>query len=156
MVKQILVGSRAFFGNYPDIHSKDVDYLLLVDKGNGFSYVRQVSMPNKCVFEFVRKPKQEMINYALSHGAPMQVGKFLVKEVAEGLGLTIDDLMQLEPLVIKLDAKHEYERIIYDHIISTGSWDISADVLDAAYKAYKASRTNKKDAKGAPRLIEGK
>lgn len=147
MVKQILVGSRAFFNGCPNFRSKDTDYLVLVDKGNGFQFSRQTSMEHKCIFEFVRRPKQEMIDYALNHGAPMQVGKFLVKEVAEELGFTTDDLRQLKPLIDKLDAKHEYERIIFDYITENDSWDIPTDVRNAAYEAYKAARPNKEDSK---------
>lgn len=147
MVTQILVGSRAFFSNYPDFKSKDTDYLQLVESGNGFQFCRQTSMSHKCLFEFVRRPKQEMIDYALTHGAPMQVGKFLVKEVAEALALTADDLKQLKPLIDKLDSKHAYERIIFDYITENGSWDIPDEVRDAAYKAYKTARPNSKESK---------
>lgn len=145
MDKKILVGSRAFFSKCPNFRSKDTDYLILVDKGNGFQYVRQISMDHQCIFEFVRKPKQVMIDYALQHGAAMQVGKFLVKEFAQEIHLTVDDLKQLKPLIDKLDTKHEYERIIYDYITENGSWDIPTKVRNAAYKAYKAARpdTNK-------------
>ena len=117
MNEKILVGSRAFFNRCPDFHSKDTDYLILVNKGNGFDFVRQISMQDMCIFEFVRRPKQEMIDYALTHGVPMQVGKFLVKKFAEEIGLTIEDLKQLQPLIDKLDTQHEYERIIYEYIM---------------------------------------
>lgn len=155
MVKKILVGSRAFFSQCPNFHSKDTDYLVLVEKGDGFQFVRQISMANSCIFEFVRKPKQEMIDYALHHGAPMQVGKFLVKKVAEELGLTIDDLKLLRPLIDKLDAKHEYERVIFDYITENGSWDIPEDVRAAAYKAYKTARSDKDDTKRHAKHISG-
>ncbi len=155
MVKKILVGSRAFFSKCPNFHSKDTDYLVLVEKGDGFQFVRQISMAKSCIFEFVRKPKQELIDYALHHGAPMQVGKFLVKEVAKELGLTVDDLKQLKPLINKLDAKHEYERIIFDYITENGSWDISEEVRDAAYEAYKATRPDKDDTQRYAKHISG-
>ena len=145
MNEKILVGSRAFFNRCPDFHSKDTDYLILVNKGNGFDFVRQISMQDMCIFEFVRRPKQEMIDYALTHGVPMQVGKFLVKKFAEEIGLTIEDLKQLQPLIDKLDTQHEYERIIYEYIMENGSWDIPIDIRDAAYKAYKSTRSNQKD-----------
>lgn len=145
MNKKILIGSRAFFSNCPNFNSKDIDYLILVNKGNDFQFVRQLSFPHQCIFEFVRRPKQEMIDYALQHGAAMQVGKFLVKEFAEEIGLTIDDLKQLQPLVDKLDSKHAYERIIFDFITENGSWDIPDEVRNAAYDVYRAARpdTNK-------------
>ncbi len=145
MNKKILIGSRAFFSKCPNFNSKDIDYLILVNKGNGFQFVRQLSFPHQCIFEFVRRPKQEMIDYALQHGAAMQVGKFLVKEFAEEIGLTIDDLKQLQPLVDKLDSKHAYERIIFDFITENGSWDIPDEVRNAAYDVYRAARpdTNK-------------
>ena len=148
MNKKILVGSRAFFSQCPKFNSKDTDYLILVNKGNGFQFVRQLSFAHQCVFEFVRRPKQEMIDYALQHGAAMQVGKFLVKEFAEEIGLTVDDLKQLKPLIDNLDTKHAYERIIYDYITENDSWDIPAKVRNAAYKVYKAARpdTNKNSA----------
>ena len=145
MNKKILIGSRAFFSNCPNFNSKDIDYLILVNKGNGCQFARQLPFPHQCIFEFVRRPKQELIDYALQHGAAMQVGKFLVKEFAEEIGLTIDDLKQLQPLVDKLDSKHAYERIIFDFITENGSWDIPDEVRNAAYDVYRAARpdTNK-------------
>ena len=147
MNKKILIGSRAFFSNCPNFNSKDIDYLILVNKGNGFQFVRQLSFPHQCIFEFVRRPKQEMIDYALQHGAAMQVCKFLVKEFAEEIGLTIDDLKQLQPLVDKLDSKHAYERIIFDFITENGSWDIPDEVRNAAYKSYQSARQNSNETK---------
>ncbi len=143
MNKRILVGSRAFFSKCPNFNSKDTDYLILVETGNGFQFIKQISEAHRCTFELVLRPKQELIDYALNHGAPMQVGKFLVKDFAEAINLTADDLKQLRPLIDKLDAKHEYERIIFDYITEHGSWDIPTKVRDAAYKAYKAARPNK-------------
>ena len=110
-----------------------------------YKNVRLSLIPHSGIFEFVRRPKQEMIDYALTHGVPMQVGKFLVKKFAEEIGLTIEDLKQLQPLIDKLDTQHEYERIIYEYIMENGSWDIPIDIRDAAYKAYKSTRSNQKD-----------
>lgn len=109
----ILVGSRYFFGSMDGFKSKNTDYVLLVDEPRGFEYVRQTSS-SYCLFEWKRMKPISFVEYTLSRGPAMQLGKFLVPEFCDEIGFTLNHLKMLEPLVEKLDAKRQYEKVIYD------------------------------------------
>lgn len=141
--KIYLVGSKAFFSGLEGFKPKDTDRLRFVEKGNGFNNYIQRSGGAHCDFLWVMKPKQEMIDYALQHGPAMQVGKFLVPEVAAVLGLTVEDLQQLRPLIDKLDAKHEYQRVIADAYQANGSFTLTEEQRLAAFEKYRESRPEK-------------
>ncbi len=135
-----MVGSRYFFGQYPDFKSKDTDHVYLLEKGKGFASIRQVSNGAICSFEVVRKPVAEMLDYALHRGDPMQVGKFLVKEFAEEIRMKTSDLQRLAPIMERLDDKHAYLKPIFAAIIKGQSFDIPEPDRDEAYKMYKEAR----------------
>ena len=140
MSKKFLVGSRYFFGQYPDFKSKDTDYVYLINKGKGFSSIRQVSTGTACIFEVVKKPVAEMVDYALHHGGPMQIGKFLVKEFAEEINMKTSDLQRLMPVMERLDEKHAYLKPIFAAVVEGLSFDIPDSVRDEAYNLYKKAR----------------
>jgi hypothetical protein len=140
---KIEVGSRAFFGGFADFASKDHDYVVLVDKPQGFNYRRECSLRGVDTFEYKRMSAADFVAKTLEYADALAVGKFLVKGFADAIGLTTDQLQQLQPLVEKLDEKHQYERIIFDAIISAGSWDLSDETLQAAYALYTESRKAK-------------
>lgn len=83
---------------------------------------------------------QGFIDYALLHGPAMQLGKFLVPEFVNEIGMTIEDLKQLEPLAKALDTKHQYEKIIYDAYIENNKFELTEEQLNAAYSEYKKER----------------
>lgn len=138
--KYILVGSTAFFKDYSDFKSKDVDYVRLTDNPKGFKVVRQISGSGSCLFEMKRMTAQEYIDYALSHGAAMQVGKFLVPEFINEIGLTIEQLKQLSPLIDNLEVKHKYESLIYNDYIENNAFILTDEQLLNAYNSYKEAR----------------
>ena len=138
--KKFTVGSRAFFSGMPNFKPKDLDYLSFIDKGNGFKNSMQRTDGNCCHFLFVRKPKNEMINDALSGGPAMAIGKFLVPEIAKELQLTIQDLVKLQPLVLRLEEKHAYEKVIYDAYLANGSFTLTDEQRTSAFASYLAAR----------------
>ena len=146
---KIEVGSRAFFGGIADFASKDHDYVVLVDQPQGFNYRRECSLRGVDTFEYKRMSAADLVAKTLEYADALAVGKFLVKGFADAIGLTTDQLQQLQPLVEKLDEKHQYERIIFDAIISAGSWDLSDETLQAAYASYTESRKAKEAEKVA-------
>lgn len=146
---KIEVGSRAFFGGIADFASKDHDYVVLVDQPQGFNYRRECSLRGVDTFEYKRMSAADFVAKTLEYADALAVGKFLVKGFADAIGLTIEQLQQLQPLVEKLDEKHQYERIIFDAIISAGSWDLSDETLQAAYLSYTESRKAKEAEKSA-------
>ena len=83
---------------------------------------------------------EEFIEYALNSPLPMEAGKFLVPEVAEYLGFTIEHLKQLEPVFNSMDEKHDYERIIFRAYIENGAFILTDEQRDEAFQAYKQRR----------------
>lgn len=147
MSKKILTGSRAFFTGLEGFEPKDTDYVRLLDKGNGFDYVRQIRTGSECIFEWVRRPKAELIAYALEHGPAMQVVKFLTPEFAEEIGLTVKDISKLRPLIDRLDPKHTYVRTIYEAYIANKAFTLTDEQRAEAFEVYKAARPAKKTAR---------
>ena len=119
-MKTILVGSSYFFKSFEGFKSKDTDRVVLIEHPVGFKNVRQTSGSGSCLFEWRKMTADEFVEYALTKGPAMQIGKFLVPEFCEEIGFTIEHLKKLEPLVEKLDVKHGYEKIIYNSYIKNG------------------------------------
>ena len=138
--KRFLVGSRAFFSGLDGFTPKDYDYLTFVEKGNGFEKYCQYTDGRCCYFVWVARPKDDLIQVALTSGPAMQVGKFLVPEVAEALGLTIQDLEKLQPLIDSLEPKHAYERVIYEAYLANDAFTLTEEQRSLAFAAYKAAR----------------
>lgn len=136
----MIVGSKAFFSCYKDFKPKDTDYLQLIDTGDIFTNFLQMHADNFCCFEYVRKSKEEMIHDALESKLGMNIGKFLVKEFIDEIGLTISDLKLLKPLIDILDDKHKYEKIIYDAYIENNDFILTDKQRSNAYKIYKKYR----------------
>ena len=132
----MIVGSRAFFEGLEGFTPKDKDILELVDNPTGFKDVRQFKFKDKCVFQWRRMPIEEFIEVTLKRGFPMEIGKFLVPEFALTLGLTIDLLKKLQPMVDNLDEAHKYEKIIYESYLSNGSFDLSEEQRKKSYVEY--------------------
>jgi hypothetical protein len=139
---RILIGSRYFFSCYEDFVPKDLDELEIVDEGD-FKQVSQLTGRGRCLFRMRRhEDKQEYIDWALKCQAGMVIGKFLVPEFCQEIGFTIDDLRQLEPLIARLDPKHQYEEIIYNAYLTNGDFVLTDEQRAEAYKSYKNSRAN--------------
>jgi hypothetical protein len=132
----MIVGSRAFFESIEGFAPKDTDILELVDNPTGFKDVRQFKFSNKCVFQWRRMSLEEFIDVTLQRGFPMEVGKFLVPEFANTIGLTMEHLKILRPLIESLDEAHLYEQIIYESYLSNGSFDLSEEQRTQAYVEY--------------------
>lgn len=134
--KSILVGSNVFFSGFSDFVSKDTDVLEFIDE----SIIRHIRFKDKCVFQWKRYDADKMIDITLVRNFPMEVGKFLVPEVINELGLTISQLKRLQPLIDTLDDKHKYEKIIYDAYIKNNAFRLTKTQLKSAYKEYKKYR----------------
>lgn len=139
-MSRFLMGSQYFFSCYDDFSSKDIDEIEIIET-NEFKYVRQITGQNKCLFQLRKQnSKEDYINFALDSNLGMVVGKFLIPEFCREIGLTIDDLIKLQPLVEKLDNKHRYEEIIFNSYIKNRSFILTDKQRDEAYKSYKESR----------------
>lgn len=139
---QFIVGSSAFFSRYSNFHPKDMDTLVFVKNTLGNHPVLRIvsNDSNDDTFYCKTGTKEELIDTALSIGLPMGAGKFLVPEVAEYLKLTVEDLKQLEPLFSSLDAKHSYEKLIYEAYLHNNAFVLTDKQRNAAYREYRKTR----------------
>ena len=140
-IKTFIIGSFVFFKDYSDYKSHDIDKLCIMDtfpiKGTN---VLNLKKDGEDVFFYKNMSKHEFIEDALKSNVSMRVGKFLVPEFAKYLGLTIDDLKLLEPLIKSIDEKHEYEQIIYNAYIKNGDFYLTDEQREDAYELYKKLR----------------
>lgn len=136
------VGSSYFFNEYPDFIPKDIDEVEFEEEPKLYRNVLQFRKKDKsrCLFKWRKMTADEFVEYALNSRLPMEVGKFLVPEVAEYLGFSIEDLKRLKPVIDKLDEKHKYEKVIYDSYIANNGLYLTQEQRDAAYEVYKSHR----------------
>lgn len=137
---KILVGSRAFFNGMKGFQSKDRDYLILVEQPQGFNWRREQSVRGICTFEYKKDTPAAMIAKTLEVGDALLIGKFLVPEVAQAIGATVEDILPLESLLPKLDDKHQYEAVIFNSIKANGTFTLTAEQRQEAFKAYQSAR----------------
>ena len=134
------MGSQYFFSQYSDFNSKDIDEIEIIDT-NEFQNMRQLTGKGKCLFQLKKlNNADDYINKALESKLGMVIGKFLVPEFCQEIGMDINDLLKLAPLLKLLDDQHEYEKIIYDSYIENNSFTLTNAQRERAYKSYKDSR----------------
>lgn len=136
-----MVGSKAFFGGYKDFHSKDVDYLEIVDSGD-FEWRSEFSMRGMCTFKYKKEPIEDLVRKTIETGDALLIGKFLLPEVSKVLGYEVKDILPLESLLPFLDEKHKYIESIFMAVKENNSFELSQEQLDAAYEIYKKAREN--------------
>ena len=139
-IKEFRIGSAVFFECYDDYTSKDIDLLNLTDRALFGNHMMNMKLKERDIFFMPLENKDIMIYKTLTSGVPMRVGKFLVKEFADYIGLTIEDLKRLEPLFNQLDDKHKYEKIIYDAYVENNSFTLTEEQRKNAYNEYKRER----------------
>lgn len=142
IVKVFNIGSNYFFAGIDGFKSKDDDVLEIIEDSKSFKHYRQYSDFNKkCHFQFVNKPKKEFLDWHIEHNIPMSVGKFLIPEVNEFFGITIEDLKSLmDKQMPILDHKHKYEAVIWDSYIENNSFTLTDAQRSRAYESYKKAR----------------
>ena len=139
-MNKILMGSQHFFSCYDDFQGKDIDELQIIETDE-FTQMRQITGQGKCLFQMKKhNSKEDYIEWALKSNIGMVIGKFLVPEFCSVIGFTVGDLSRLTPLLDRLDDKHKYEEIIYHSYVENGSFTLTDEQRDRAYKAYKESR----------------
>ena len=135
------MGSSYFFNKFEDYVQKDADELCIMDsfpfKGTN---VLNMKKDGKDVFFYRDMDKDAFIEDTISSKVPMRVGKFLIKEFSEHLGMVPNDLKAFDHMFEGLDKKHTYEKIIYDAYLENGEFRLTDDQLDAAYREYKRTR----------------
>lgn len=142
--KKIQIGSQVFFkGVYEDYESHDKDYICFVEKPVLFKDFMNIRGKGEDIFFFRDMSKNEFIDYSIKHceKLPMAAGKFLVPEVVEYFGMTIEDLKKFETFFNEIDPRHAYEKVIYDAYIKNNDFKIGKRQLNKAYKLYKENKT---------------
>lgn len=129
------VGSSYFFGE-----GRDIDEVEFDEHPKLFKNVMQFRKKDRsrCLFIWRKMDPDEFVEYTLNSKLPMEIGKFLVPEVAEYLGFTMEHLKRLAPVVDRLDGKHEYERVIYEAYMENGAMFLTPEQRDFAYAVYKS------------------
>ena len=140
--KRFKVGSQYFFSQYPDYVGNDSDYVEFEEDPKLYRNVMQLRKADKslCLFKWRKMSADEFVAYTLRTNLPMEIGKFLVPEVAEFLGFTIEHLKQLNSVADRLDEKHRYEKVIYDAYLTNGSFTLTDEQRNAAYQEYVRTR----------------
>lgn len=133
-----LMGSTYFFKDYEDFSSKDIDVIEIVESSN--AYKKYFHGKKKCVFQVLKQPTtQDYINNEKDEMG-MSAGKFLVPEFNAEIGFTIEDLPKIKFLIDNLNPEHKYEEIIYNAYLKNGSFTLTQEQRDEAYKSYRLSR----------------
>lgn len=83
--------------------------------------------------------KKEFLEYELKHiqEIPMTINALLVPEVCKYKSITLDDLKEFEFAFKKMDERHKYLEVIYQSYIENGSFILTQEQRDEAYRIYK-------------------
>ena len=141
------VGSQAFFSMFDDFKPGDIDEVEFEENPKLYRNFMQFRKKDgtRCIFKWRKMTADEFVEYTLNTKLPMEVGKFLVPEVAEYLGFTIEHLKQLAPIFEKLDEKHKYEQVIFESYLKNGCFELTYDQRLRVYEAYKCARDGNQD-----------
>lgn len=133
------VGSQAFFSGYPDFYPKDIDWVEFEEHPHLYKDKLQFRKKDKslCLFKWRKMSANEFVEYTLNSSLPMEIGKFLVPEICEYLGFTLEHLKKLKPVIDKIDKKHEYEKVIFDSYIENEEFTLTQEQRDKAYSVYQ-------------------
>ena len=137
---KIKIGSGAFFSEFLDYKSHDIDYIVFIDKNTvmlGDFFNIRIDGSDIFVYKFYNKEKfitSELEKCILN---PMAAGKFLIPKVMEYLNLTIDELKQFEFAFERIDTRHLYEKYIYECYIENNKPELTDIQLKQAYEIYK-------------------
>ena len=136
------VGSTYFFSRYPNFRPSDIDEVEFEEEPRLYRNVMQFRKNDRtrCLFKWRKMTADEFVDYTLQTKLPMEIGKFLVPEVAEYLGFTIEHLKKLKHVIDSLDKKHGYEKIIYESYIENNDFILTEEQRRAAFNEYKRER----------------
>lgn len=142
-MKEILVGSDVFFKGMPGFHVNHPDIISKVyidDDPTDYDFEKDYMEDNTHKIRWRNMSKDELIEYHKSLYRGRYIGKFLVPEYSEYIGMTIDDLKKLSHLIDFLDDRHKYEGIIYNSYIENNGFFLTDEQRNRAYEEYKRER----------------
>ena len=140
--KRFKIGSLYFFEDFPDFKTHDLEELVFIDKSETICETKLwIRNDGYDLFIWKKLMPEEFIQYHLSEvDIALEIGKFLIPEVNEYLGFTIEHLKQLETLFNKLDENHLYEQKIFNFYIINNKFELTESQLNEAYLEYKKYR----------------
>lgn len=144
-MKKFVVGSRAFFRGMAGFSPKDQDFLVLESAPWDHKWRREQHLRGVCTFFYKIEPPAQMVQRAVDSQDALQLGKFLVPDVAAALKMTIEDIRPLEALLTLLDEKHRYYEVIFRAYMANGSFTLTEAQRLEAYKSYTESRKRKEN-----------
>ena len=143
-MKKIVIGSYPFFHTYPDYNSHDFDIIVFEQNPKGFKDFMNIRLFNQKsdTFYYRDMDKDEFIQYELKkiEKMPMSAGKFLVPELCQYKGITLEDLKLFESAFNNIDEGHKYEQIIYQSYLENNDFILTPEQRDKAYQVYKEAR----------------
>lgn len=137
---RFLVGSRAFFSGLEGFSSDNRNFVKLVTNSAPLRIESKLSVHGNIVYRLLREPASVMVQKAVESGNGLLLGNFLVPAFAKEIGLTIDDLKKLQPLLSALGNRHSYQAVIYNCYLTNGSFSLTNEQRTEAYKTYLSAR----------------
>ena len=131
-------GSRAFFEGMRDFVPSDTDKVVFKNRGANFMLV---SKNKETTFYWNENiGKQGIKEHILQSKRYEPFCMFLVPEIAEYLGVTIEDIKELQEYFHLCDAKHQYLATICDAYIKNNDFKLTATQRLEAYNLYRTTR----------------
>lgn len=140
--RRFRVGSTYFFSEYPGFAPSDIDEVEFEEHPRLYRNVMQFRKKDgsRCYYKWRKMSADEFVEYTLNSKLPMEIGKFLIPEVNDYLGFTLDHLKKLSSVAERLDPKHRYEKVIYDSYIENGGFYLTEEQRNLAYEEYIKER----------------
>lgn len=139
MNEQYITGSYAFFKDIEGFTGRDKDFVVFDTEQEGsFTYT---SEEDKDIFIWKQDTAEEMIAF-MNKGLlfPSAVIVFLVPDIITRVGMTVELLPSIKPLIDKLDDAHKYIELIYNAYVENNNFTLTNEQLMAAYDEYNRER----------------
>lgn len=128
------VGSISFFKDREGFVPHDSDVLQLMRDWDTSSRSMYCKIDGTDYFLYPDIDGKQLIAECTD---PLTIGKFLVPEVAERIGITASDLLPLKPLAEQLkDGKHSYVYVLFESAIQRNDIQPDKETLDKAWQEY--------------------
>lgn len=138
---RIRVGSNYFFSCYENFKSKDIDEIEIIpeDADVDFNFLRYTHSTAHCLFEIKKSDKYK--DWVLGNARNnLHIASFFIPEFCKEMGYTLKDLSDVSVRLSQLSPNHQYYRAIYNAYIENGSFTLTDEQRDAAYKIYCDAR----------------
>lgn len=140
-METFITGSKAFFEGLEGFKPHDTDIV----KFNPSQHY-ELAVINKLretTFIWKRDKADDIINYMLEKSKhPAKCIVLLIPSIAKRVGMTVDKLPRIKPLIDALDYKHKYIEVIYNYYVENNNLELTTEQLNSVYEEYKKERPN--------------